>query len=194
VEGNSSNRTLSTGHNWTELVVTDLYPGEEYSFTVAAVNGMGEGLQSSAVNASTPLPGRNCLHTLPWALECTLYNACLFTCVTLPLPDLFIHLSLAVLPPPGAPSVMYVNSTSVTLQWGLPREFPQFVLSYVLQCSSQSQLAPVQAVTYTTTQTHATVHQLAPYTEYAFAVAIVSGAGQGEWSNTTWLRTDAFSE
>lgn len=77
VEGNNSNRTLSTGHNWTELVVTDLYPGEEYSFTVAAVNGMGEGLQSSAVNATTPLPGRNCLHTLRWALECTLYNACL---------------------------------------------------------------------------------------------------------------------
>lgn len=60
VEGNNSHRTLSTSHNQTRLVVTDLYPGEEYSFTVAAVNGMGEGLQSNAVNTSTPLPGANC--------------------------------------------------------------------------------------------------------------------------------------
>ena len=99
-----------------------------------------------------------------------------------------------MLAPPDAPIVTYVNSTSIGLEWRPPKEFPQFVQYYILQCTSQPLLAPVHTVTHYTSQTHATVDQLAPYAEYAFMVAVVSGAGQGEWSNTTLQRTDAFSE
>lgn len=62
VDGNSSHRRTSTGHNRTKLVITGLYPGEDYSVAVAAVNGIGEGLQSSAVNVSTPLPSMYVLY------------------------------------------------------------------------------------------------------------------------------------
>lgn len=189
VEGNNSHRILSTGHNRTELAVTDLYPGEEYSFTVAAVNGKGEGLQSRPVNTSTPLPGMNSL-IVPSHAPLLLSLTHLFHFLSLTCPPI----SLAVLAPPGAPTVTHVNSTSITLEWGLPREFPQFVLFYVLQCTSQSRLAPAHTTTYTTNQTHATADHLVPYTEYTFMVAVVSGVGQGEWSNTTWQHTDAISE
>ena len=100
----------------------------------------------------------------------------------------------AVLVTSGAPAVVHFNSTSISMHWGPPRDFPQLVQSYVLQYTTQSLLVPVHVITYNTTLTHVTVNNLVPYTDYAFKVAVVSEAGQGEWSNSTLQRTEAFSE